>query len=183
MSVAIRLGTLTFIGVVVLSQQAYAQDGSLLTALENEVASAAGGWEVTVMRAARSLFWILAGIEIGVAAVWLALETASLDRWFAELVRRVMFIGFFVFVLEKGPHFARATVDSLVQLGATGGSASPARVFNAGLNVASTMSHCPRDARLRAGLGLLRTVSRPPPASCRARLSQRCLRWRPPPRQ
>jgi type IV secretion system protein TrbL len=119
---------------------AAAQDGAVLTDLENEMRSAAAGWEDRVMLAARSMFWILAGIEIGIAAVWLAIQSASLDSWFAELVRRVLFIGFFVFVLEQGPDLAKAVVDSLFQIGANGGSASPANVFNAGLRVASEMS-------------------------------------------
>lgn len=134
------LGLAAFLGVLLLLEPAMAQDGSLLTSLENEVAAAAQGWETTVMQAARSLFWILAGIEIGIAAVFLALGAASLDSWFAELVRRIMFIGLFVFVLEQGPDFAKAMVDSLFQIGAGGGSASPANVFNAGLQVASSMS-------------------------------------------
>lgn len=121
-------------------QPALAQDGALLTELENEIATASQGWESTVMDAARSLFWILAGIEVAIAAVWLALSSASLDTWFAELVRRILFVGLFVFILEQGPGFARAVVDSLFQIGAGGGSASPANVFNAGLQVASQMS-------------------------------------------
>ena len=119
---------------------AHAQEGSVLTELENQIVTAAKGWETTVMNAARSLFWILAGIEIGIAAVWLAINAASLDAWFAELVRRIMFIGLFVFILDQGPTFAKAVVDSLYQLGAGSGSASPANVFNAGLTVASKMS-------------------------------------------
>lgn len=135
-----KLALAASLGVLLLLQPALAQDGTLLTTLENEVADAAQGWETTVMQAARSLFWILAGIEVGIAAVWLALGAASLDTWFAELVRRIMFIGLFVFILEQGPDFARAMVDSLFQIGAGGGSASPANVFNAGLQVASQMS-------------------------------------------
>ena len=119
---------------------AVAQDGSVLTTLENQVVSAAKGWESTIMQAARSLFWILATIEIGIAAVWLAIGAASLDAWFAELVRRIMFVGFFAFVLDQGPSFAKAVVDSLFQIGAGGGSASPADVFNAGMKVAAAMS-------------------------------------------
>jgi type IV secretion system protein TrbL len=126
--------------LAIQAQPAFAQDGTLLTNLENEIASAAQGWESTVLQAARSLFWILAGIEIAIAAVWLAISAASLDTWFAELVRRILFVGLFVFILEQGPSFARAVVDSLFQIGAGGGSASPANVFNAGLQVASQMS-------------------------------------------
>ncbi|WP_245478004.1 P-type conjugative transfer protein TrbL, partial [Mesorhizobium sp. M5C.F.Cr.IN.023.01.1.1] len=115
-------------------------DGQVLSTLQSQVATAAQGWETTVMQAARSLFWILAGIEVGIAAIWLALQAASLDAWFAELVRRIMFVGFFVFVLEQGPDFAKAVVNSLFEIGAGGGSASPANIFNAGLQVASVMS-------------------------------------------
>lgn len=135
-----RLPALALIGLIALTVPALAQDGALLTNLENEVVTAAQGWETTIMQAARSLFWILAGIEIGIAAVWLALAAASLDTWFAELVRRIMFIGLFVFILEQGPAFTKAMVDSLFQIGAADGSASPANVFNAGLKVASVMS-------------------------------------------
>lgn len=122
------------------AQPAFAQEGSVLTSLQSQITTAAKGWETTVMDAAKSLFWILATIEIGIASVWLALQAASLDSWFAELVRRIMFIGFFAFVLAQGPTFAKAVVDSLFQIGAGGGTASPADVFNAGLAVATKMS-------------------------------------------
>lgn len=119
---------------------AFAQQGEVITELENQVSSAAKGWETTVLDAARSLFWILAAIEIGIAAVWLAIQAASLDSWFAELVRRIMFVGLFAFILDQGPTFARAVVDSLFQIGAGGGSASPSAIFDAGIEVAGKMS-------------------------------------------
>ena len=135
-----RTAMITALLCFALAAPAFAQQGQVLTELENQVSSAAKGWETTIMDAARSLFWILAGIEIGIAAVWLAIQAASLDSWFAELVRRIMFIGFFAFVLDQGPTFARAVVDSLFQIGSGGGSASPAEVFDAGIRVASQMS-------------------------------------------
>ncbi|MDK1376408.1 MULTISPECIES: P-type conjugative transfer protein TrbL [unclassified Sinorhizobium] len=122
------------------AQPALAQEGSVLTSLQNQITMAAKGWETTVMDAAKSLFWVLATIEIGIAGVWLALQAASLDSWFAELVRRIMFVGFFAFVLAQGPTFAKGVVDSLFQISAGGGTASPADVFNAGLAVATKMS-------------------------------------------
>jgi len=126
--------------VLIASTPALAQQGQVLTTLENSVVAAAKGWETTVMNAARSLFWILAGIEVGIAAVWLAINVASLDSWFAELVKRIMFIGLFAFILDRGPAFAKAVVDSLYQIGAGGGSASPANIFDAGIRVATKMS-------------------------------------------
>lgn len=132
-----------FIGIAIVllaTTPALAQQGQVLTTLENSVVTAAKGWETTVMDAARSLFWILAGIEVGIAAVWLAINAASLDSWFAELVKRIMFIGLFAFILDRGPEFAKAVVDSLYQIGAGGGSASPANIFDAGIRVATKMS-------------------------------------------
>jgi type IV secretion system protein TrbL len=136
----IRPIAISLVVTVLLVEPALAQAGNVLTNIDNAAHAAASGWQTTIMQAARSLFWILAGIEVGIAAVWLAIQGASLDNWFAELVRRVLFIGFFVFVLEQGPAFAQAVVNSLFQIGAGGGSASPADVFNAGMRVAAKMS-------------------------------------------
>ncbi|KUM24395.1 conjugal transfer protein TrbL [Mesorhizobium loti] len=137
---AADLALLALAVVTIASVTALAQDGSVLTNLENQVVTATRGWQDTVMNAARSLFWILAAIEIGIAAVWLAINAASLDSWFAELVRRIMFIGLFAFILDQGPTLSKAIVDSLFNIGASGGSASPADIFNAGIRVASKMS-------------------------------------------
>lgn len=126
---------------ILLASPTLAQQGQVLTELENQVSIAARGWETTIMQAARSLFWILAAIEIGLAAIWLAIRAEAIDSWFAELVRRIMFVGFFAFVLDQGPAFARAVVDSLFQIGSGGGSASPATIFDAGIEVAGKMAH------------------------------------------
>ncbi|MBY5502456.1 P-type conjugative transfer protein TrbL [Rhizobium leguminosarum] len=136
----LELAFATICILLIVSTPAVAQQGEVLTTLENSVVAAAKGWETTVMNAARSLFWILAGIEVGIAAVWLAINAASLDSWFAELVKRIMFIGLFAFILDQGPAFAKAVVDSLYQIGAGGGSASPANIFDAGIRIATKMS-------------------------------------------
>jgi type IV secretion system protein TrbL len=136
----VSLAATVFASSLLLSHPASAADGSVLTTIENQVVAAAKGWETTVAQAAKSLFWILAGIEVGIAAVWLAIQAASIEAWFSELVRRIMFIGFFAFVLTEGPSFAKAVVDSLFQIGGGNGSASPADIFNVGMVVASAMS-------------------------------------------
>jgi type IV secretion system protein TrbL len=126
--------------LVILPGVSLAQDGTILTNLEDQIKSASKNWETTISNAAQSLFWILASIEFGIAAVWLAVQAAALETWVNELVRRIMFVGLFAFILTNGPQFAQAVVDSLFQIGAGGGSASPANVFNSGINVASIMS-------------------------------------------
>jgi type IV secretion system protein TrbL len=139
-TVAICLGAAALMVCLLPAEIAFAQEGEVLTTLQNQVIGAAKGWEMKISEAARSLFWILAGIEFGVAAIWLALKAAPLDAWFSEVVHRILFIGFFAFVLEQGPSLAKAIVDSLFQIGADGGSASPADIFNAGLLVATALS-------------------------------------------
>ena len=131
---------IAFASLLICGEAAFAQQGEILSELENQVTVATRGWQDTVMEAARSLFWILALIEIGLAAIGLALAAASLDSWFAELIRRILYIGFFAFVLDQGPAFAQAVVDSLFAIGAGQGSASPAEVFDAGIRVASALS-------------------------------------------
>lgn len=140
---ATALGLAVFaMAVFGLTETAFAQDGSVLTTLENSMEQAAKTWETRILQAAQSLFWILAGIEFGIAAVWLAIAAPSLDTWVAELIRRLMFIGFFLFLLQTGPDFATAMVESLFQIGSgSAGSASPANTFNAGINVASELSN------------------------------------------
>ncbi len=145
---------LSFISICIIllaTTPALAQQGSVLTTLENSVVTAAKGWETTGMSAARSLFWILAGIEIGIAAVWLAINAASLDSWFTELVRRIMFIGLFAFILDQGPSFAKAVVDSLYQIGAGGGSAYTASKHGViGLTRQMTFEYGARGIRINA---------------------------------
>ncbi|WP_420340692.1 P-type conjugative transfer protein TrbL [Roseibium sp.] len=126
--------------LLILPGVSLAQDGTILTNLEDQIKSASKSWETTISNAAQSLFWILASIEFGIAAVWLAVQATALEAWVNELVRRIMFVGLFAFILTNGPQFAQAVVDSLFQIGAGGGSASPANVFNSGINVASIMS-------------------------------------------
>ncbi|MBO9422690.1 P-type conjugative transfer protein TrbL [Labrenzia sp. R4_2] len=135
-----RVSALSSVLLLLLAEPSLAADGTVLDNLKDQVISAAQDWEGTIANAAQSLFWILAGIEFGIAAVWLAVQAAALEAWVSELVRRIMFVGLFAFILTNGTQFAQAVVDSLFQIGAGGGSASPANIFNAGVEVAANLS-------------------------------------------
>ena len=118
--------------MLVACEHALAQvQATVLDDLQQQVTSAARSWEDRLLQAATSLFWMLAAIEIGLAAIWLAINAATLESWFAELVRRIMFIGFFAFVLASGPELAKAIVNSLWEIGSSssGGRVSPADIF------------------------------------------------------
>ncbi|MAN77419.1 MAG: P-type conjugative transfer protein TrbL [Rhizobiales bacterium] len=115
---------------------------TVLDDLQQQITSAARSWEDRLLQAATSLFWMLAAIEIGLAAIWLAINAATLESWFAELVRRIMFIGFFAFVLASGPELAKAIVNSLWEIGSSssGVRVSPADIFATGVSVNDRLS-------------------------------------------
>lgn len=120
------------------SDPAVAQvQATVLDDLQQQITSAARSWEGRLVKAATALFWMLAAIEIGLAAIWLAINAATLESWFAELVRRIMFIGFFAFVLASGPELAKAIVNSLWEIGSSSssGRVSPADIFATGVSV------------------------------------------------
>ena len=131
---------LVMVALVMSLDSSWAADGGAVSNLENQISAAAKSWQTTITDAARRLFWLLAFIEIGIAAVWLALQSSSMDSWIAEIVRRIMFVGFFLFVLEQGPALAKAIVESLMKIGSQGGSASAADMFNLGLTVGSNVA-------------------------------------------
>lgn len=131
---------IAFAGLV-MSEPAVAQSfNNVVDTIQARITDAAKSWEATILQAATSLFWLLALIEVGICAVWLAINSATLEAWFGELVRRIMFIGFFLFVLTTGPQLAKDVVNSLFQIGGGSGSVSPADVFDAGLKVGASLS-------------------------------------------
>ncbi|TPJ52459.1 P-type conjugative transfer protein TrbL [Mesorhizobium sp. B2-6-4] len=126
---------------LVTTEPAVAQSfNNVVDTIQNRITNAAKSWETTILQAATSLFWLLALIEVGICAVWLAINSATLEAWFGELVRRMLFIGFFLFVLTTGPQLAKDVVNSLFQIGGGSGSVSPADVFDAGLKVGASLS-------------------------------------------
>lgn len=123
------------------SEPAVAQSfNNVVDTIQTRITDTAKSWEATILQAATSLFWLLALIEVGICAIWLAINSATLEAWFGELVRRIMFIGFFLFVLTTGPQLAKDVVNSLFQIGGGSGSVSPADVFDAGLRVGASLS-------------------------------------------
>jgi type IV secretion system protein TrbL len=138
-----RGACLAFIMTMAVAARAHAdvsQPTQLLSGIVNQFSSAAGSWDSAIQQAALKLFWLLAGIEIAWTGIKLALEGADLKQFAGELVRRILFIGFFLAVLLNSQSWSSAIVKSLVQVGANASgvsSLSPDNVFIAGLNVAN----------------------------------------------
>jgi len=100
----------------------------------------AATWAEPLTRLALRLFWLLAGIEFTWSALSLALKGADFSEWVAELVNRIMFIGFFLALLTHSHEWAEAIINSFRLAGAeasgTSGLLSPSNIFNAGVELA-----------------------------------------------
>ena len=134
---------LAFITTLAVARRACAdvpQPTQLLQGIVNQFSSAASSWGTVIQQAALNLFWLLAGIEIAWTGIKLALEGADLKQFAGELIRRIMFIGFFLAVLLNSESWSSAIVKSLMQVGANASgqsSISPDNIFTDGLNLAN----------------------------------------------
>lgn len=120
------------------TSDAYAQ-AALLDEVVLTFQQHAAGWEATLRQLALHLFGILATIDIAWTAIRLALSRADFGEWMAELVRQILFIGFFLWLLMNSSEFARALVDSFRMAAghAAGlGGIAPSDIIAAGINIA-----------------------------------------------
>ena len=100
-------------------------------------------WKPVILEAAHNLFVLLLFIESLWMAIMLALRRADITEWAVEVVRHIMFIGFFYALLTRSGDWSSAIINSLMQLadqasrdaGGTGG-VSPATIFEIGLDIA-----------------------------------------------
>ena len=129
-------------GVVVLTvflgpSEAYAQSVQVLDTLVDSFQTQSKQWEGAIKKAAISLFWILAAIEFSVSAIFLALQGAGAQTFAAELVKRILVVGIFYFILDSGSSICNAIVESLKQLAfnAGGVKSAPSAIFNSGWNI------------------------------------------------
>jgi type IV secretion system protein TrbL len=95
---------------------ALAQSGATETQYLNQAMDqymhVAQRWQDTLAGYATRLFWILATIEICWMGITLALKGGGIQDFVSAFIKRVMFIGFFFFVLQRGPYLASSIVDS-----------------------------------------------------------------------
>ncbi|WP_033480342.1 P-type conjugative transfer protein TrbL, partial [Xanthomonas phaseoli] len=103
----------------------------------------ASALEPTLRGYALRLFWLLAFIQFAWAGIKLVLQGADFQQFTAEVVRQILFIGFFLTLLLLSTEWAGAIVRSfrtaadqaVTSAGGTGGI-SPTDIFVAGYNVA-----------------------------------------------
>ncbi len=107
----------------------------------------ASKWESTLAAYALTLFWILVAIDLTLTGIRLAVKGAEFGEWAAELVNQVLFIGFFLALLQNAPAWAAAIVNSFrtaanQAVAASGGTGmfAPSDVFSVGLALASKIT-------------------------------------------
>lgn len=108
--------------------------------------AAGQSWITPIMNAATTLFWILALISLTFTGVWMAIRQVDLMEVCAELVRYILFTGFFWWLLSHAPDFAGKIIASLRQIGGqatgAGGAIFPDALFNLGMQVfQNSLSH------------------------------------------
>ncbi|MGP5563444.1 P-type conjugative transfer protein TrbL [Vreelandella alkaliphila] len=108
---------------LLVSQSAWAEiepDG-VLDDVADRFLTASSLWGATIVEHATWLFWTLVLISMVWTFGMMALRKADIGEFFAELVRFIIFTGFFWWLLMNGPYFAMSIIDSLRTMGATAG--------------------------------------------------------------
>lgn len=124
--------------VVTAAAPVHAQSAGTLDQIVAQFQSRAAGWEGTLQSLALQTFGILALIELAWAAFRLAFRGADLSEWLAEVVNQILFLGFFLALLQNAGTWGRAIVDSFRQAGQAAGGVgvAPSDVFAAGVDLA-----------------------------------------------
>ena len=121
------------------SAPAHAQSVDVLDQIVSQFQSRSAGWEGTLRSFALETFGILASIEMVWAAFKLAFRGSDVSEWLAEIVNQILFLGFFLALLENSVTWGTAIVNSFRQAAgaAGGGGIAPSDVFAVGVKIAA----------------------------------------------
>jgi len=130
--------------VVASTLPANAQTAATLDQIVSEFQQRSAGWEAALRSFALNTFAILATIELAWAGIRLAFRGADISEWLAEIVNQILFLGFFLALLQNSVTWGQAIVSSFRQAAgaAGGGGIAPSDVFASGVELAQkVMSH------------------------------------------
>jgi type IV secretion system protein TrbL len=124
---------------LVIAAPAHAQSANVLDQIVAQFQARSAGWEGTLRSFATGTFGILAGVEMVWAGFKLAFRGADVSEWLAEIVNQILFLGFFLALLENSVTWGQAIVSSFRQAAsaAGGGGIAPSDVFAAGVKIAA----------------------------------------------
>jgi len=106
---------------------------------------ASSHWQASLGHYAIRLFWLLAFIDLVWTASKLALRGADLQEWVTEVVKYILFIGFFAALLTYAPAWCKAIIASFniaaSHASAAGGGhpTTPSDIFAMGIDTATQL--------------------------------------------
>jgi len=134
---------LLLIGGMLASLQAHAASTSgVLDNIAGRYQAQASTWEQIISAAATRLFWSLALISMVWTFGMMALRKADIQEMFAELVRYLMFTGFFFFLLINASEIAKSIMKSLTQLASQASGLpplTPSGIMDVGFGIFATV--------------------------------------------
>jgi len=123
---------------MILPVQAQMDPNAMVSRIMHVYRDNTAHWESTLRGYALGLFWALAGIEFTWSCIKLALKNADLSEFLAELVNRVLYIGFFLALLLHSSEWANAIVQSFrmaADAANSGHGLSPGNVLEVALQI------------------------------------------------
>ncbi|EFY06963.1 P-type conjugative transfer protein TrbL [Succinatimonas hippei] len=82
----------------------------------NRVLSKINQITVPLKSAATRLFWILCAISAVLSGIRLIFQDGTIQNFFGELVKMLLIIGIFEFLLQNGPDIGADIIDSMIKL-------------------------------------------------------------------
>ena len=125
-------GQLRFISITILvllllatSASSFAEEAKfkMLDAIDAGFAGKTAGWESIIRVYANRLFWLLAVIDFCYLSATFVLDKKEMDDIFHSIVKKVMTLGFFWFVLKTSHDWIPQILDSFTQIGQKAGGA------------------------------------------------------------
>lgn len=146
--------TLLIIFIIFFYNSAFANvpANNSLDSIQSLFSTAASSWSPVLTGYAVNIFWILAGIDFCLMAINLALRPGEFSDITANLVRKILVIGFFWALVQpvggvsRGISWAKSIVNSLLTAGnnanslASGVATSPSNIFDTGIKLCLEIS-------------------------------------------
>lgn len=126
------------IGLYACDAMAAISSGNILDSVTTQFYTQASLWGGIITGYATWLFWMLGTISLVWTGGTLTMKRADIGEFFAELVRFILFFGFFLWLLQNAPAIGTAIIHSLIQIGAKAsqtGVSNPSAVMDIGFNI------------------------------------------------
>lgn len=134
----VLLAVMTFVSPEAAAQ-GMPNPGQILDDVLTKFQQSTASWSATIQGFALWLFWVLVTLSMVWTFGLMALRKADFQEFISELMKMVMFVGFFLWLLTNGPTFATNIVNSLITIanraGGTNDISSPSLIVANGFNL------------------------------------------------